>query len=71
MFLRFSEPSSLLFSSSSSPGDPLELEPVSLLFELMTVLEAGWERALGLLLLAEALEEELPEFEPSFLLESA
>ena len=54
----------LLSSSSSSPpplgGDP----PVSLGLLLMTFLPAGCDLPLGLLLLLEDLEEELPVLDP-------
>jgi hypothetical protein len=53
-------------SSSSSSLPPFELEseaPLKFVFEVIGVLEAGWEILLGLSFDFEAFEDELPELE--------
>ena len=68
-FLSLLSPSSSSLGSGASPLLPVF--PVSPGLLLMTPLLAGMDLALGLLLLVEDLLEALPEFDPSFLLESA
>lgn len=67
-FLSLLSPSSSSFGSGSSPLPDFPVRPGLL---LMTPLLAGMDLALGLLLLVEDLLEADPEFDPSFLLESA